>query len=292
MPKASSIQPDKNISFLFKGDPGSSKTCAACSFAAIGDVWLAYFDKQTPVEIYNYFNKIGRPELLERIEFDSYSSVNANEYLNKLFKLSRDPGRYVAGITDSVTNLTSAAVNWNLKFRPGAGSDSSKDIALPDMDEYKTETSLVTQALDICKSLPWFNIWTAHPLNQIRIKAGAGGKMQEVVQGQTLVTYGSKVGSMIAGNFTEAYHFGRHLDERRVWTDALGDNWAKSAYTIPSYFDITNKLFYEVWVKLVSEAFPKEVLVDNPNDRFGPKILVPSPFAIALSKIEKNKQTT
>lgn len=280
MPKASSIQPDKNISLLFKGDPGCGKTIAASTFCVLGDVWIAYFDKQTPVELYNFYHKIGRPELLERIEYDCYSSGNVNEYLNKLMTISRSPGKLVAGITDSVTNLTSAAVNWSLGFRPGHSTTSNRDISLPDFDEYKTETSLVTQALDICKSLPWFNIWTAHPLTQTKIEAGAGNKVGSVSKVQTLVTYGSKVGSMIPGNFTEIYHFGRHLDERRIWTDAVGENYAKTAYNIPKHFDVTGKLFYEVWKGIINESFPKEVKTIDPQNPFGPELVVKNRFAV------------
>src|SRR5689334_19905364 len=102
MQSLANVELDKNISMLFKSPPGEGKTCAAATFAILGDVALFYFDKKVPVEIFSFFKKIGRPELIERVKFQAYSSKNCNEYLNDLFHMAKEPGRYVAGITDSV----------------------------------------------------------------------------------------------------------------------------------------------------------------------------------------------
>jgi len=111
MPKASTIQVDKNVSILFKSPPGYGKTIAACSLAVFGDVWLAYFDKRVPIEVFNFYKK-HRPELLDRIHYESYTASNANKYLNDLMHLvEHDQGKYIGLITDSVTTLTTAAVN-------------------------------------------------------------------------------------------------------------------------------------------------------------------------------------
>jgi hypothetical protein len=261
MPKASSIQPDKNVSMLFKSPPGFGKTIAACSFAIYGPVYLAYFDKRTPIEVLTFFKK-HRPELLDLIEYESFSSSNANEYLNRMIQFTRDC-RYVAVITDSVTSLTSAAVNWSMGFRqPGGKKDgkTSNPSVVPDFDEYKVETSLVTQALDIAKTLPVFNIWTAHPLPQLRV-TGSGSSMS-VTSTSSLVSYGNKVGALVPGQFTEIYHFGRSMNSRIVWTDMVGDDYAKSSLGLPQQLDITDKLFAEVWrdaVKQSMEVPPDEV---------------------------------
>ncbi len=254
MPKASSIIPDRNISILLKGTPGIGKTIAACSFAIFGDVYLAYFDKRQPVELIGFFKKIGREDLLDRIEFDSFNSSNPNEYLNKLIKLGREPGKYVATITDSVTSLTSAAVNWSLGFRdPGKGKKQKEDqFLIPDFDQYKTETSLVSQALDLCKLMPGYSIWVAHPLPKLDI-AGSSSNMT-ITKSSTLVSYGQKVGSMIPASFTEVYHFGRQVNKRIVFTDAYGEDYAKTSFNLPQYFDITDRLFAEVWKPLMEEA--------------------------------------
>ena len=261
------ITPDKNISMLFKSGPGEGKTLAAISFAEYGDVYLAYFDKRTPIEIYTWLNKIGRKDLLERIEFDAYGSTNVHEYLNKLIKFKNDC-RYVAVITDSVTNLTSAAVNWSMSFRDiknGPKMDKLNSKApqmIPDWDEYKVETSLVTQALDICKTLPVYNIWTAHPLPSMKIE-GSGSKVSEITKTTSIVSYGSKVGAIVPANFTEIYHFGRQAGKRVVYTDLAGDDYAKSAFNLPVSFDITDKLFAPVWKELVKKSLDFDLEVGN-----------------------------
>lgn len=257
MPKASSIMPDKNISLLLKGSPGMGKTLAAASFALYGEVFIAYFDKQTPIELFTWFRRIGRRDLLDNITYEIYNSSNANQYLNKLNDFVKEGCRYVAIVTDSVTNLTSAAVNWSMGFRDvkhGAKKDklSGGPAVIPDFDEYKVETSLVTQALDICKTLPVFNIWTAHPLPQMKI-AGSGGSMN-ITQTTSIVSYGNKVGAILPGNFTEIYHFGRQMNKRIVWTDMVGDDYAKSAFNLSKSFDITDRLFAEVWKEEVNKS--------------------------------------
>jgi hypothetical protein len=249
MPKASSIVPDKNVSILLKSDPGFGKTIAACSYAVFGDVFLAYFDKRVPTEIFTFFKK-HRPELLDRIHYESYSAPNCHEYYNFLVKQQQNPGKYVAHVLDSVTNFSSSAVNWSMYERKNV---KKEDLFVPDFDEYKVETSMVTQCLDMCKALPWFNIWTAHPLPRLDI-SGAGRAIT-VAKTSSLVSYGSKVGAIIPGQFTEIYHFARDYEGKRfVWTDMVGDDYAKTSFNLPKQMDITNKLFAEVWREEVNKS--------------------------------------
>src|ERR1700682_2050425 len=149
--KASQITPDDNISFLFKSSPGFVKTLAAASFAVEGPVYLAYFDKKSPIELTTFFTekRFGSlaAKILDNIEYDIYSAHNAHEYLNKIIGFTKDC-RYFAFITDSVTNLTASAVNWSMGFRdPNKGGKKDKlnkdaPLMIPDFDEYKVETSL------------------------------------------------------------------------------------------------------------------------------------------------------
>jgi hypothetical protein len=220
MPKVSGIQVDKNVSMLFKSPPGFGKTIAACSLAVFGDVWLAYFDKRVPIEVFNFYKKF-RPELLDRIHYESYTAANANKYLNDLDNIcTREQGKYVGLVTDSVTTLTTSAINWSMSFRGGkepipnslAGSESM----IPGFDDYKVETNYAAQALDLSSGYPGFNIWTAHPLQSMDIKSGGGNKITAVSTKQTLVSYGNKVGQLVPGRFQEIYHFARQVMQRVV----------------------------------------------------------------------------
>lgn len=255
--KASDMSLDSNTSILMKGTYGFGKTIAAASFAVEGPIYIAYFDKKSPIELVTFFSK-HRPEVLRNIEFDVYGSHNANEFLNKLISLSSDC-RYSTVILDSVTNFTSAAVNWSLGFR--SSKLKGKDKIMPDFDEYKVETSLVTQSLDICRSLPCHVIWTAHPIQSIKIE-GSGSSIR-VTKSNPIVTYGSKVAGIIPGNFSEIYHFSKLSDwdantgkakiKYMVSTEAIGDEYAKSNLGLKGEFDITDRLFFEVWKERVNE---------------------------------------
>jgi hypothetical protein len=258
--KADELIIESQSSLLLKGPFGHGKTLAAATFALDGPVWLAYWDKKKPVELFHFFyNIIKRPDLLKNIEYDVYTSHNANEYLNKLFDLARDC-RYFAIINDSVTNMTSGAVNWSLGFR-NTKNLKAKDKIMPEFDEYKIETSLVTQSLDICKSLPCHVIWTCHPVPSIRIE-GSGSSIK-VTKVNPIVTYGSKVAGIVPGNFSEIYHFskenkwdaasGKGSISYKVSTEAIGDDFAKSNLGLKGEFDITNRLFYEVWKEKVQQ---------------------------------------
>lgn len=270
--KASAIKLDNNISFLFKGSPGFGKTLAAASFAVDGPVYIAYFDKKSPVELITFFTEARfgslAKKILDNIEYDIYGSQNAHEYLNKVINFAKDC-RYTTFITDSVTNLTASAVNWSLGFRDpkrGKTDKVNKDAPqmIPDFDEYKVETSLISQALDISKTLPCNIIWIAHPLPSIKVE-GSGASIK-VTKTNPIVTYGSKVAGMIPGSFTEIYNFsklsswdaatGKSSIRYIISTEAIGDEYAKSPL-LGDYvkeFDITNLLFYNVWKDLINKS--------------------------------------
>jgi hypothetical protein len=167
--------------------------------------------------------------------------------------------------------MTSGAVNWSLGFRqPTKGKSKDKDKIMPDFDEYKIETSLVSQSLDICKALPCHMIWTCHPVPSIKIE-GTGSSIR-ITKTNPIVTYGAKVAGIVPGNFSEIYHFskestwdsviGKNLIRYKVSTEAVGDDFAKSNLGLKGEFDITDKLFYEVWkekIKQLKEDMKNEV---------------------------------
>src|ERR1700686_262242 len=174
--KASSIKVDSHISFLFKSSPGFGKTLAAASFAMEGPVYLAYWDKSSPVELTTFFTekRFGSlaKKILDNIDYDVYDSSNAGDYLNKIISFLTDC-RYFAIINDSITFMTSSAVNWSLNFSKDKRILKKMKDIIPDFDEYKVETSLVSQCIDLSRNLPCHKIWTAHPLAGISV-SGSG----------------------------------------------------------------------------------------------------------------------
>lgn len=257
-PKASDIQWSRNTSMLLKSDPGLGKTIAALSAAIYGEVYLAYFDKNIPIEALTFFKKY-RPDLLERITYDCFGSHNANDYLNKLIEFQTDC-RYAAVISDGATFMTASAMNWSLGFnskdpRAGAKVGPDPEDIMPDWDEYKVLTSYVTRALDLTRNLKTLNIWTAHPLAQIKVE-GSGSKVDKITKTSSLVSAGSKIGSMIPGAFNEIYHIGKQAGVRKVWTDMVGEDFARTSLPLPKSFNIPEGgLFFEVWEDLVRKGF-------------------------------------
>lgn len=274
MPRAIDIQPDSYNQILLKGGPGFGKTLAAATFALEGPVHISYFDKKKPVELISFFTKERFGDkaemILNNIEYTVYGAYNAHEYLNRLIKMMNNNScRLFADITDSTTSLTSAVVNWSLAFSDGKSKEISKaEEIIPDFDDYKVETSLVTQALDLYQNLPCHVIWIAHPLPSIKIE-GTGRSMR-ITKTNPIVTYGAKVAGIIPGRFTEIYHMfqesgydanANHFKQYKVSVDSAGDDFAKSSIFTNSKikeFDITDKLFYEVWRETIKEAFKKE----------------------------------
>lgn len=277
MPKASDPIASQYVSMMMKGPFGHGKTLAASTFALEGPIYIAYWDKKGPIELENFFYRIvKRPDLLERIEYDIYGSRNAGEYLEKLIEFKRDC-RYFAVITDSVTNMTRSSVNWSLNFyEPKKG----KVNIVPDFKEYKVETSLITQCLDITKELPCHSIWIAHPVPSIRVE-GSGASMK-VSKTNPIVTYGSKVAGIIPGEFSEIYHFSKmsSWDQSSgvsgtryiVDMDAVGDDFAKSNIGLTGQIDITNKMFYQLWKEKVTNHRQevRDAIATKPADSINP----------------------
>ena len=263
--KASNLSSLGTYSFLFKGPFGFGKTLAAASFAIEGPIYLSYWDKKSPIELTTFFTekRFGSlaKKILDNIEYDVYDSSNAGDYLNKIISLANDC-RYFAVVNDSITFMTSSAVNWSLNFGKDKRIMKKMKDVIPDFDEYKVETSLVSQCIDLSRRLPCHVIWTAHPLSGISI-TGSGTSIK-VNKTNPIVSYGSKVASLVPGSFTEIYHFsqksnfteGKNSKEYVVSTEAIGDEFAKSPL-LGDYikeFDITDKLFYEVWKNLLDKS--------------------------------------
>lgn len=277
MNSADNMVVDGNIMIMFKGPFGGGKTIAACSFAANGPVYLAYIDKKKPIELH-WFKRY-RPDILSNIKYDVYGSTNIYELLNLAFRWQKTGCPFSTVVIDSVTTLTSSAVNWSLGWRTPEGKrdllNAKAPQLIPDFDEYKVETSLVTQLIDIFKMLPVTSIWIAHPVPSIKVEQ-TGAKMT-VTKQNNIVSYGQKVGAMLGGQFAEIYHFGRMIDRRIIYTDMTGEDFAKTALNLPFEFEITNRLFYEVWSPLVTAGqVIKEVSTEVPTNVYDPSSMFPT----------------
>lgn len=273
---------------LFKGPFGFGKTLAAASFALQGPVHLSYWDKKRPIELMTFFTKKRFGEKAEKImdnlTFDIYSAENAGEYLNWLLDAISDC-RYTAIINDSLTFMTASAVNWSLNFGKERKLEKKMKDILPSWDEYKVETSLVTQCIDISRKLPCHVIWTAHPLPTTKVE-GSGSSIR-VSKINSLVSYGSKVAGIVPGSFTEIYHFVQQANwstdgkgsKRFICSlDTIGDEFAKSPL-LSDYakeLDFTDKLFYEVWKEAIDAS---QGIIKEAKSQGAIENQIPNPFS-------------
>jgi hypothetical protein len=296
--KASELRLGRPQCMLFKGPFGFGKTLAAASYALDGPVYLSYWDKKDPIELLTYFTKkrfgVVAEQILDNITFDVYSADNAGEYLNKMLSF-RDECRYFAIVNDSLTFMTSSAVHWSLNFDQKSKLIKKLKDIIPDWDEYKVETSLVTQCLELSKKLPCHVIWTAHPMPTTKVE-GSGSSMR-VTKINPLVSYGAKVAGLIPGGFTEIYHFSQkaNWDAQGAGSkqficnlEAMGDEFAKSPLLGHSIkeLDFTDKLFYQVWKEAIAKA--SGLLLDEPKANTDkPESSLVNPF-----KTEQPAQTT
>lgn len=294
--KASDLTSAGPYSFLFKGPFGFGKTLAAASFALEGPVYLSYWDKKSPIELTTFFTekRFGSlaKKILFNIEYDVYDASNAGDYLNKIID-TLDNCRYFAMINDSITFMTSGAVNWSLNFGKNQRVLKKMKDVIPDFDQYKVETSLVSQCIDLSRRLPCHIIWTAHPLAGISV-SGSGGSIT-VSKTNPIVSYGSKVASLVPGSFTEIYHFsqqsnwssteGKSSKRYMVSTEAIGDEFAKSPL-LADYvkeFDITDKLFYTVWKELLDKS--RGIVAKEQDDKIKElNMTSPNPFDQSTKK--------
>ena len=285
-------------SLLFKSPWGFGKTIAAASYAIGGPTFMAYWDKKKPIELITFYRRMGErgKKVLDNLEIEVYGKTNANAYLNKCYDFESDC-RYTTFITDSVTNMTAGAVNWSLGFDDKGKKLESKATnpqqVIPGFDEYKTETSLVSQALDICRVLPCHVIWTAHPLPGIKIE-GSGGSMK-VSKVNSIVTYGSKVAGIVPGQFTEIYHFTKETAyssgptsiRYKVSTEAIGDEYAKTSLGLPKELDFTDRLFYDVWMEALAKVQAEYESKEKANE-----VATPITNSPTVNPFEQNTQPT
>jgi hypothetical protein len=151
-------------------------------------------------------------------------------------------------VIDSFTSFSVTCVTFQLDVRTTdkdkKTSVSKGGLVIPDFDEYKGETTLVTQALDVSKVLPCHVIWTVHPLPKLDTSGqGAGMKVTKTT---SIAAYGAKTAAMAPGYFNEVWHLEARSAaggvQRITHTQTIGDQFAKSALPLAGYqFDVTNK---------------------------------------------------
>lgn len=274
MPSLSDLKPGDPTTTLMKGPTGFGKTIAATSYPA--PVYVFDFDSRI-----NSIQSFYRGDRTKEIYFDTYGAFNLFAFLDALNELVEKGSIKVDGrviypktvvAADSITALSIAAVDYQLegvrkiaKTDKKVGKKTQGGIIIPDWDEYKGETSIFTEVLGNIKALPGRHgihaIATAHPIKSTSVGKDAAGKVSVSIKTSPIVSIGMKAGELVPTAFNEVYHFaflpsmnaGEH-GKRLVYTEATGDESAKTTMLLPTVFNWTNELFYDKLIQLAQRG--------------------------------------
>ena len=258
MPRTSDIVLGGRIMAMLKGDNGSGKTVLAASFP--GPIKFFMFDGSKLDVVKLFF-----PNRTD-IEYDIYGaretkfrdSNGAPVHIKSLIQFAdefndlQDYCPWATVVLDSFTSFSVTCVTFQLDVRSTSEQANKKPLSskgglvIPDFDEYKGETTLVTQTLDVSKVLPCHVLWTAHPLPKLET-SGSGAGMK-VTKSTSIAAYGAKTAAMAPSYFNEIWHLETRSDssvaggrQRIVHVQTIGEQFAKTALPLPPSFDITNK---------------------------------------------------
>lgn len=242
---------------LFKGDSGAGKTVGALSFP--NPVVLDH-DRKMPAIAEKHFPG-------KDIPYKQFTDVLQVGDLLETWLNQGCPFDTVIG--DSLTTLSYSCLktiddlkgtNIMTKLRDlqqqGAKKVGSKPIELRGFDYYNAEDNFLKYYIDSLKMLwqrpgrPHHVILTAH----IMTSESENIKTKEITKMRRIVTAGQKIAAYIPAQFDECWHFATDhgdilSDTGRVKhfmvTEAIGEDYAKTAYNLPAKVDFTNGSLFQ-----------------------------------------------
>lgn len=251
MPKQTSdIVIGGNICAIFKGKPGTRKTCGAASFP--GPIYFFDFD--------------GRMAPVKKM-FPNRSDVFYDTYLPKEFKSANEmwdklmngllKERYKTVVLDSLTTFADGVLDFARSLRAGDGTkgsgkaDAGGIIPMSDISDFNIESSGLTQLMYRLKELSARQnchvIATAHVIEVQQTDVIS--KVQTV--NRSLLTAGKKIAEKFPAVFDEVWHFetrspaSNASPECWIRTDNGGIDFAKTALPLPLEINFTGKSLFE-----------------------------------------------
>jgi hypothetical protein len=256
---------------LFKGESGTGKTTAACTFPGPIKIWsLDNRMKSVAMYLKRYFPR-------KDIEVLPYGMNDFVPFLDNFGKAAEPyspeacftpTGKKIATfICDGLTSLATMIIAYSLSMRSSTHT-SGKDelsrgvIKLPEIDDYKAEHNALVNILSYARQINKFAnfIMTAHVIVSRQYDIIA----KQHTESRSLLTGGSKVASLIPVYFDEIWHF----DVDTVLTDPskgtrsvyiartqhAGRDFARTALPLPASIDWTDGL---LWPKVEKFLPPK-----------------------------------
>lgn len=239
---------------LFVGANGSGKTVAAASFP--GPIMIWDFDGRVEPVTKFYPDRDDIEYWTVGLDGDTRPDVIGFTEWCKRFEDLQDNCPYGTIIMDSYTAYSATACFHQMGLHAGDVKRTKGGLAIPDWDEFKGETGVMLQTLDIAKILPAHFICTAHPISKARTTK-QGGSTNEVlasmIRASTLATYGWKTDSFLPNYFNEMYFFFTDVsgqvmmpNKYMVQTVSAGEIVCKTALPLPPLFEITNKPMFPI----------------------------------------------
>lgn len=249
MPKTSDIELGGRFMGLFVGTNGSGKTVAGASWPGEGlildfDGRVApvryFYPKRTDIE----YVTIGLDSIKGRPDVIGFTQGL------ELIQGLQDRCPYDWLMFDSYTSYSTVAIYHQMGIRDEDVKKTKGGLPIPDWDEFKGETGVMLQILEILKILPCNIIVTAHPIQAAKTTK-QGGSTNEVlasmVKGSSIASYGWKTPSLLPNYFNEMYYFSSDASsqvaqgtKRSVQTVSAGEIVAKTALPLPAIMNVTN----------------------------------------------------
>jgi hypothetical protein len=251
---------------LFTGTHGSGKTVAIGSMP--GPILIFDFDGRIdPITLFypdrtdiEYFT-VG---LSGKPRGDVIGFLDFCERMERL----QDRCDYGTVAIDSYTMYSTVAVLHQMGIRDEDTLKKTKGgLPIPDWDEFKGETGVAVQIMEIAKIIPAHFIMTAHPVSKAATTKQGGSTnetLASMVRTSTLATYGWKTVSILPSYFNEMYYFYTdvnpqlgQISQRKIQTVSAGEIVAKTALPLPATLDVTGKPFWGVMQAQVAEYTKK-----------------------------------
>jgi hypothetical protein len=245
---------------MFKGDPGTGKSIAACSWAALGKTRVIDFDGKIGAAITYYKETCKRPDIMANLEYYQYKTYN--EGMIDLADWTDDPSFNRPGNTIILDTLTTGVDSLLVDIGDIKGKEKSKDklkfvgnVQVSDIEDFNAETSALTRLVQGTKFKLQCNFILIAHVVQSRQNLLDGS----VKTSRQLITAGKKIAAKLPVYFDEIYHFDSAQDfgdtntirptKYFCYTKHSGDDFARTSLKITEKFDFTNKAFYDLWIR-------------------------------------------
>lgn len=265
------VKPASRIKALHVGRSGSGKTIGAASLARLAPEGekIYIFDNDGRIRpILKMF-----PDLLPKIDFDTYTSDDFEKLYDKTGWLLDHPDKYWGVVMDGLTMLSNMTIDYAIGINTPNNAKRKTDVGvlrMPEIQEYKAETRGMSTILDELRTYPRHFVMSAHLMTiEYRIMNKATKQEESRVE-RLLVTAGRKIAPTIPLYFDEVYLFKPFvpavmgdLPEYNVYTTANEYfEECRSALSLPSIINMTmspgGKGFYEMVMEEVKKNMPDQ----------------------------------